>query len=359
MTVVARAILAAGLVAVSVSSAVRAHHSVTANFDMSRQVEISGEVVEWRFKNPHSFLVVSGTEVVDGVASGETVRWEIESSASAGLRAQGVDETSFSPGDRVVIRGNPHRNGALHRVNAFGNPGSFMRADGTPIGRGGFLPEDIPPVVVTAPQAEGAQRLAGLWRPPFQPNPPTTPLALTDAGRAAWDAYDQKLSPANTCEPMSIPDVFNAPSYVVTIEIGEDHAVVRNQAYTVERTVPLDGSAAPADPAGLFGVVSGRIEDDGLIIESRDYPASAWGLGAATQIMGAGADAPSSEQKSVIERFSTSADGLTLIYEYTVEDPVYLTEAFSHRFEMARLPDDTPVFPYDCDVESAAQFSRD
>ena len=52
-------------------------------------------------------------------------------------------------------------------------------------------------------------------------------------------------------------------------------------------------------------------------------------------------------------------DGLTLVYEYAVNDPVYLAEPFSHRIEMARLPGDTPVYPFDCDVQSASQFSRD
>ena len=138
---------------------------------------------------------------------------------------------------------------------------------------------------------------------------------------------------------MSIPDIYNAPRIVVTIEIRADQAVVRNQAYNATRTIPLGGNETPADPAGLFGTVRGRIENDALAIESRDYPASAWGLGAATQIMGAGADVPSSERKTVTERFSVSGDdGLTLVYEYTVNDPAYLTEPFRHRIEMARLP---------------------
>ena len=48
-----------------------------------------------------------------------------------------------------------------------------------------------------------------------------------------------------------------------------------------------------------------------------------------------------------------------MAYEYTVKDPVYLSAPFSHRVEWARLASDTPVYPYDCDVESASQFSRD
>jgi hypothetical protein len=354
-----RAVLASGCLALAGGGPALAHHSVAANFDMARQIEVTGEVVEWRFRNPHAFLVVDGIATINGVADESPQRWEIESSAAAGLRAQGVDAQTFKPGDRVIIRGSPHRNASLHRINAFGGPGSFLTADGAPIGVGGLLPQDAGAPAAVAPDGVGAERLAGLWRPPFQPNPPTTPLTLTDAGRAAWEAYDQKLSPANTCETMSIPDVFNAPSYVVTLEIADGHAVVRNQAYNIVRTIPLDGSAAPADPGGLFGVVSGSIEEEALVVESRDYPASAWGLGAATQIMGAGADVPSSEQKTVVERFSVSEDGLTLIYEYTVADPVYLDALFSHRVEMARLPEDTVFYPYDCDVESASQFSRD
>ena len=68
---------------------------------------------------------------------------------------------------------------------------------------------------------------------------------------------------------------------------------------------------------------------------------------------------PSSPQKTVVERFSVSPDGLKLTYEYTVNDPAYLTAPFSHSVEWARAPNDTPIYPYDCDVESASQFSRD
>lgn len=347
------------LLVLASTTAASAHHSVAANFDAAQAVEVTGEVVEWRFRNPHAFLVLDGTATINGVRDAAPQRWEIESSAAASMRAMGIDETSFVPGQTVTIKGIPHRDPSLRRINAFANPASFLAEDGSPIGQGGFLPQDAGPASVVAAKGEGVERLEGLWRPPFQPNPPTTPLALTEAGRQAWEAYDQRLSPANTCEPMSVPDIYNAPSYVVTIEIEDDRAVVRNQAYNVTRTVPLTGESAPADPAGVFGVVGGRIDGDALVIESRDYPASAWGLGAATQIIGAGADMPSSERKTVVERFSVGEDGLALIYEYTVEDPVYLAEPFSHRVEMARLPDDAPVFPYDCDVESASQFSRE
>jgi hypothetical protein len=354
---VVRAFLSAGLFLLCAPGVALSHHSVAGSFDPSRSIQVTGEVVEWRFRNPHSLLIMNGIAVIDGVPDSMPQRWEIETSPAAAMRAMGIDETTFAPGVRLKVTGIPHRNAQVHRINAFANRGAFLTEDGQPYYERGFI--EGPATATTAPDAVGVARLGGHWQPPFQRNGPTTPLALTDAGRQAWEAYDQKLSPANTCEPMSIPDIFNVPIFVVTIEIGGDVVVVRNQANNVVRTIPLRGPAAPADPAGLFGLVSGRIEGDTLVIESRDYPASAWGLGAATQIMGAGADVPSSEQKTVVERFSTSADGLTLIYEYTVDDPVYLTEPFSHRVEMARLPEDTVFYTFDCDVESASQFSRD
>src|SRR5688572_1761532 len=347
--------IATCVVAAAAVRTAQAHHSVTGSFDTTRSIEVSGEVVEWRFRNPHTLLVVEGTAVIDGKRDDVERRWEIESSAAAGLRAAGVDENTFTRGTRITVKGIPHRNAGTYRANAFASSGSFL----DPNGKSLIGAQRSTPAAPVAASGSGAQRLAGLWSPPFQANPATTPLSLTAAGRQAWERYDQKRSPANTCEPMSIPDIYNAPSYIVTIEIAADKAVVRNQAYKVVRTIPLDGREAPADPEQRFGIVRGRIDNGALIIESRAYPASAWGLGAATQIMGAGADVPSSPEKTVLERFSVSADGLKLTYEYTVQDPAYLAAPFSHRVDWARLANDTPVHPYDCDVESASQFSRD
>ena len=282
MTVRARVFFLAGVLAVAAVGMAQAHHSVTGSFDTKKTIEITGEVIEWRFRNPHTLLVVDGTAVIDGARDDVKRRWEIESSAAAGLRPAGVNESTFTRGARVIVKGIPHRNATTYRANAFASDGSFLDANGKSI-FGGAESQPASPVAATG---VGAQRLAGLWRPPFQPNPATTPLALTAAGREAWERYDQKLSPANTCESMSIPDIYNAPNYIVTIEIADKQAVVRNQAYQVVRTIPLDGSEAPADPKQQFGIVRGRIDNGALVIESRAYPASAWGLGAATQIHG-------------------------------------------------------------------------
>jgi len=91
MTIRARILVSAGLVAVAAFGGAHAHHSVTGSFDPSKTIEITGDVVEWRFRNPHTMLIVDGTAVIDGKRDDVTRRWEIESSAAAGLRASGVD----------------------------------------------------------------------------------------------------------------------------------------------------------------------------------------------------------------------------------------------------------------------------
>src|SRR5690606_24024967 len=102
---------------------------------------------------------------------------------------------------------------------------------------------------------------------------------------------------------------------------------------------------AKTHASGVWGSARARIEGNTLVIESKDYPASKWGLGAATQILGGGADVPSSPQKVVTERISTSDDGLQLHYDYVVFDPVYMTGEYGARVVLRRAPDSAVMVP--------------
>lgn len=337
-------------VAVSMSGSIQAHHSITANFDQSREVDIVGTVVDFNYVSPHASLVIDGIAYENGEAlTGETERWEIESSAVKGLAGRGITAESFQAGDEIMVRGSPHRNASLHRANS----SNFLTADGAAID---FAAPRAGRVV--APAVAGARRVEGRWSPPFQRPGETSALPLNAAGLEAWNNYDQALSPANTCEPMSVPVVMNAPSYYVDIRFGDGQVVIYNEAYDVNRTVPLGDDYAPADPDGQWGNVRGRIDSEQLVVESKDYPPSRWGLGAATQINGGGADVPSSAQKVMTERFSTSDDGLELVYDYTLFDPVYMSREHTARVVLRRVADDALMVQYDCNVDSARQFSR-
>ena len=333
-------------------SMVQAHHSFVAHFDMQSRIEVRGTVVDFKLRSPHSSLIVDGISYVDGVAQGdEVLRWEVESMATSGMRRMGVSSDTFQPGQQITIIGNPNREPGYRFINS----SFFITGDGT---RFSFSErteyESVDSDVLAS--ITGMEKLAGRWSSPGGFGTGML-LPLNDRGQQAWEDYDPKRSPANTCEPMNFPDMFNAP-YLFDLTFEDEVAVLFNEAWKVSRRIPLNGLPVRPRLDGLFGVVRGRVDGETLVLESGGYIPSGWGLGSATQKLGGGSDMPSSARKTLVERFSVSEDGQVLIYEYTLKDPIYMSSAYSGRHELVRVADDTPLYDYDCEIEAAAIFSR-
>lgn len=87
-----------------------AHHSFAATYDQKQTVTITGKMVQFSFRNPHSFVQV---EVDDGK---EKVRWAVEWAGAAQLANSGIQNDTLKYGDTVVITGNPGRNPDDHRI---------------------------------------------------------------------------------------------------------------------------------------------------------------------------------------------------------------------------------------------------
>jgi len=102
-------VLALTLIAGSVTA--RAHHSFAATYDEAKTVKIEGKLVQFLFRNPHSFVHVMAPD-----EKGEMQRWAVEWGGTGQLGAQGVTRETLRPGDVVVITGNPGRNPADFRV---------------------------------------------------------------------------------------------------------------------------------------------------------------------------------------------------------------------------------------------------
>ena len=81
-----------------------AHHSYAATYDTSKQIKLEGKLVQFVYRNPHSFVHV---EVPDD--KGVPQRWAIEWSGGGQLANQGVQRDSLKVGDEVVILGRPSR----------------------------------------------------------------------------------------------------------------------------------------------------------------------------------------------------------------------------------------------------------
>ena len=322
-----------------------AHHSTATHYDESRTVEIRGELVDVELRSPHSSLTVDQL-----TADGAVRRWHIETRSLPQMTRRGWREDSFRIGDIITAYAWPNR--SADKDLLFGT--GFVTRDGALVG-------ELPSLqyVEVDPHASGIERLAGRWQgAPINPETDFSPLPLSPAGIEAWQNYDPQLSPANTCTPLNTPSVYHAPNYLHEIKVTDDEVILFHEVYHVTRTVPLGAEPQPVEPTGLLGRARGSVEGDELVIDSHDFPASRWGLAMAALPNGNGADIPSSESKRVTERLSVSGDGRTMVVEYRVEDPVYLTQPYTQRVTFYRIAADTPIYDYACNVDSASRFSR-
>ncbi len=87
-----------------------AHHSFAATYFEDKTETVEGELVQFLFRNPHSFVHVEGKD-----ATG-TCAVRVEWGAGLQLNRQGVTRETLKPGDHVIITGNPGRNPEDHRL---------------------------------------------------------------------------------------------------------------------------------------------------------------------------------------------------------------------------------------------------
>ena len=94
-------VIAAALLA---GTAAYAHHSYGATYDSSKEIKLEGKLVQFVFRNPHTFVHV---EVPD--QNGTTQRWAVEWSGTTQLSAAGVNNATLKVGDQIVILARPSR----------------------------------------------------------------------------------------------------------------------------------------------------------------------------------------------------------------------------------------------------------
>ena len=88
-----------------------AHHSFSATYFEDKTVQIEGKLVQFQFRNPHSFIQV---EVKDD--KGQIQRWSIEWGGASQLGAQGVTSETLKYGDIVTLTGAPGREASDNRM---------------------------------------------------------------------------------------------------------------------------------------------------------------------------------------------------------------------------------------------------
>ena len=94
-----------GLILVSIP--ILGHHGTGISYDQDKWVAVTGTVIEFAWKNPHSQLYLAVTD-----DKGNTVRWGLEMSSPGVMIRQGWTNRQFKPGDQVTVSVHPSRTGA-------------------------------------------------------------------------------------------------------------------------------------------------------------------------------------------------------------------------------------------------------
>jgi hypothetical protein len=109
---------ALGLAAVAMAGALLAaaapliaHHSYAALYFEDETIEVEGEVLEFQFQNPHSWVHVMAADPF-----GQRRHYAVEWGGRSSLQDQGIDKSTLRSGDQVRIWASPNRDSKDNRI---------------------------------------------------------------------------------------------------------------------------------------------------------------------------------------------------------------------------------------------------
>ncbi len=327
------------------AAAAHAHHSFAPHFDIDKPVDISGTVIEYEARNPHSYLHIAAVD-----ENGKTQEYVCESHGFTQLTRNGITPEMLKPGTELRVDGSLSRHDP-HMCffnNVYFPDGRALSVNGPrgPQPARAALPHrtDIFGTWLLAPTAPDPRR-ANTSRP--------QPMMefLTPAGAAAVAAYDPfKDDPTFRCDPVAIRRVWGAPGTPLEITREPDRVVLRHEWMDVVRVVDLTTREHPADgPRTSLGSSIGYFEGDTLVIETANYSAGVLNQyveepGKPTRGLLHSADLTS------VERLSFDAERQRLVVEVALKDPTFFTRDFDvSRYEYA--PSDLTIEPFNCSPE--------
>ena len=344
---------------------VSAHHGV-ANYDLNKDIELTGAVTRIDLVNPHSWLYLNVTKP-DGTVSA----WRCEMRGATVLKRSGWTTEMFPAGLQITITGSPDR-----RDPTTCYLGTVKFPDGGSIDRYGQISRPAPqPQGVRPPRlASGVPNFAGDWAAEqlvmtdsrgiagtlvpistakqYQPgevpaggqafpgvrgteisqqadpvdaywNKRPSRLPLTAAGAVVMAKLDLSTgdNPRLRCAPTNILFDWYFEMDVNRISQTQDQIKMNYGSMGIERIIHLNMTKHPAViKPSLEGHSIGHWEGEVLVVDS---------VGFEPGILNADGRIPHSDQLHIVERFSLDPEKQALHRSYVAEDPLYFTGQFT------------------------------
>lgn len=339
------ALCCAGLLGMPVA---QAHHSFAAEFDSNLTGEITGEITEVRYSNPH---VRYRIEVTD--ENGTAEEWEIQAGSVTSLRQQGWLVDSVEVGDTVTAAGQLGRNGAKKIFVR-----SLVHDDGRVVAGGGATAPRVDPSEVRADpdtnygfgqlNPDAPFDISGAWRNSYKfrvtvDDLEPKPTPFTAEGRRLFEATQKYDDPGLRCLALGLPRMFGNP-YNMTIHDGGDHYLLLYVDHNSPRRIWMDGRTPPADTIPTSnGYSVGHWEDDRTLVIETTHLLPGWLDGSGLPMSGKGT--------RTVERYVFSEDHLSMDRTMTIHDPLY-TEPLTRVRGSAREDGLSPIEGESCDPAS-------
>jgi hypothetical protein len=323
-----------------------AHHSFPAEFDRSRQGELTGTIVGVWFKNPHARYRMEVT-----AADGTVTEWDIQTTSVISLRRAGWGPDTLSVGETVRVWGD---------LGHGDSKKLFMRgmekSDGSehlPMGPVRSRAERDRVVASADEDYAYAQvnpdhpfDISGPWHNGYKfqltvDDLEPKPTPFSEEGKRVFEATEPWHDDALRCMPLGLPRTFGSPYAMEIVDAGSHYLVVHEQNNT-PRWIWMNGRIPPDGlPASSMGFSVGHWEDDVLVIEtSRLTPGT---LDGSLLPM-------SGESTRIVEHWTFGEDRLTMDRTMTIYDPYYTKPLVRHRGSARR--DALEVFePAPCDPD--------
>jgi hypothetical protein len=323
-----------------------AHHSFPAEFDRSRQGELTGTIVGVWFKNPHARYRMKVT-----AGDGTVTEWDIQTTSVTSLRRAGWGPETLTVGETVRVWGD---------LGHADSKKLFMRgmekSDGSehlPMGPVRTRVERDR-VTASADKDYGYAQvnpdhpfdISGPWHNGYKfqltvDDLEPKPTPFSEEGKRVFEATEPWHDDVLRCMPLGLPRTFGSPYAMEIVDAGSHYLVVHEQN-NMPRWIWMNGRKPPDGlPASSMGFSAGHWEDDVLVIETT-------GLTAGTLD---GSLLPmSGEGTRIVEHWTFSDDRLTMDRTMTIYDPYY-TKPLVRRRGSARR-DALEVFePAPCDPD--------